>query len=292
VEDRSDIRDDLAREFHASGARVLPAANANEAIGIYRRRAFEVAALVTDVRLENESEDDVSGISLAKQISELSPSLPLFGVTAFDLRVGEGVMREVYKKTVRKSPLESSVYKHIENIVGSASKFDEDRFAGVPGTLLDIKRRYGISAEDFATLISNWRIADLGRLALLSWHDSGDPAMADEPSDRTQVEGKIRFVPAGTSVSGSRVALDVAVVMKIVDGLKVAELFGMPLIYTYAEDEDEAISILLEYLQDCHKTMGEPLEFAGSNMLDIVRFRYFLDQLFRPSRSDDDLVQN
>jgi CheY-like chemotaxis protein len=139
VEDRVPIRDRLARQFQEAGARVLPAATAEDALRLYKRQAFEIAALVTDIRLEDESEVDISGIELAKQIAEIDAGLPKFGVTAFDPSVGRGVLEKVFSKTIGGSDDPLSIYRHIPEIVGRAVGYEEGRFRDVPKDLLALK---------------------------------------------------------------------------------------------------------------------------------------------------------
>lgn len=283
VEDRSDIRDELAREFHDAGARVLATASAADALKMFQRRAFEIAALVTDVRLEDETDEDISGVSLAKQISEVSPTLPRYGVTAYDSSVGVGVLDEVYSKTIKSSLAPMSIYQNITKIVDFASRYDEARFRDIPGDLLAIKNKYRISGADFTLLVSSWRIADLGRLALLTWHDVQDKGVSDEDESRPEDQARrIQFIPAGTEIGDATLRVDLAVVVREVEGGFIVELYGMPLIYAYADTNEEAVWALVEHLYDCYGNMGKPDEFSGPNILDVVRFRAFLDQLFVP----------
>lgn len=285
VEDRPKMRDMYSRVFQEAGARVLAAANVNDAFKVYRRQAFEISALVTDIRLENESEFDVSGIGLATRIAEVDPGLPRIGLTAFDSQVGEGVLDEVLKKTVRHSDDPESIYKHVPRIVEMAQRYDENRFGNVPEDLLALKNKYRISSIDFERLISSWRIADLGRLALLAWHDSQNSVEDDEasPDDSNRA---IRFLPVGTPLpSGGSLQSPLAIVTHPAGTGTIAELYGMPLVFTFADDPDEAEQALLEHLFDCYGNIGDPDDFVGPNVIDVIRFRSFLNRLF-PSEVD------
>jgi CheY-like chemotaxis protein len=285
VEDRDSIRDHLSLHFQQGGARVLSAANAKDAYRLYRHRAFEISALVTDIRLVNESDHDLSGIELAKSIAEVDPDLPLYGVTAFDPEVGQSVLHQVLKKTLVSSQDPMSIYQHIPSIIENASRYDDSRFNGVPESLVSLKEKYQISAEDFERLISSWRVADLGRVAFLTWHDTqADPSGSGEERSVGERERGIQFVPKGTKVGEEGiVGCDVAVVTRVVAGGAIAELYGMPLIYAYADEAKEAVASLLEHLFECYETMGNPEDFSTSNLLDVVRFRTFLNKLFDPA---------
>ena len=260
---------------------MLSAANANDAYKLYRHRAFEISALITDIRLEDESDHDISGIDLARNISEVDPDLPLYGVTAFARPVGEDVLDLVLTKSVDESdPM--SIYRHIPDIIQKASDYDEGRFVDVPESLVSLKQKYQISAEDFERLISSWRVADLGRVAFLTWHDSqNDHAGDGEASPDNKRDRGIKFVKRGTTVGKKgELHCDVAIVTREIPGGAIAELYGMPLIYAYSDTADEAVEGLLEHLFECYETMGNPDEFNTSNLLDVVRFRAFINKLF------------
>jgi CheY-like chemotaxis protein len=284
VEDRPNIRDLYARVFQDAGARVLSAADAHDAYEVYRRQAFEISALVTDLRLESDSTFDISGVALAARIAEVDPELPLYGLTAFEPQMGEAVLHEVLRKTVRDSDDPASIYKHIPRIIDTAQRYDDARFGNIPEELLQLKAKYRISAVDFERLISSWRIGDLGRLALLAWHDSQLEPIETERSDATSGGRTIQFVAQGSNVD-CRIALqdDMAAVTRATPSGFLAELYGMPLIFAHGDTPRDAISALLMFLLDCHKTIGTPDDFAGHNIVDVVRFRAFLDRLFGPA---------
>ena len=272
------MRDIYAREFQEAGARVLSAANTEDAYRIFQRQSSEISALVTDIRLSDEQEFDLSGVELARRIAAAEPDLPLYGLTAFEPQVGEGVLHRVLRKTVRDSSDPDSIYKHVNVIVEDARRFDEGRFGGVPEELLGLKQKYRIASADFERLVSSWRVGDLGRLALLAWHDSrAQPAAQPEEQGSTT----IRFVPHGTPVAnGQRLRGDMAVVTREANGGVIAELYGMPLVYGYGETPAEAVRALLEHLLNLQHTIGDPDQFSDTSLVDVVRFRAFLSLLF------------
>lgn len=282
VEDHEDIRDHLALQFHQEGAHVLTAANSDEAYGIFQRRASEVAALVTDVRLDENDPRDRGGLELAEKIADILPNLPLIGVTAYDPSVGAGVLDDVYEKKTPRA--KRSIFRFIGSIISRAAAYDEARYADVPETLNRLRVKYGISSRDFATLVSSRRVSDLGRLALLAWHDAQGVVEGEDPEveDRAAGGGRcLRFLNAGTHVRGSAsLRSDVAVVIRSVSEGVIAELYGMPLVFTYGDTEDEAVSALLAHLFDCFKSMGSVDEFIGPNLADVVRFHAFLTGAF------------
>lgn len=281
VEDRPTIRDLYARVFQDAGARVLSAADAQDAYEVYRRQAFEISALVTDVRLESDSMFDISGIALAARIAEVDPDLPLYGLTAFEPHIGEAVLHQVLRKTVRDSDDPASIYKHVPRIIDTAQRYDDARFGNIPEELLQLKAKYRISAVDFERLISSWRIGDLGRLALLAWHDSQFEPIETERADAPSGGRTIRFVARGSNVDGHAVLQqDMAAVTRATPSGFLAELYGMPLIFAHGDTPEGAITALLMHLRDCHRTMGTPDDFSGHNIVDVVRFRAFLDRLF------------
>ena len=286
VEDRATMRDIYSREFQEAGARVLSATNTEDAYRMFRRQSAEISALVTDIRLVNESEFDLSGVELARRIAVAEPDLPLYGLTAFEPKVGEGVLHRVLRKTVRDSDDPDSIYKHVAGIVEEARRFDEGRFGGIPEELLGLKHKYRIASADFERLVSSWRVGDLGRLALLAWHDS--QAQPADDAGEANASRTIRFVPHGTPVAdGQRLRGDLAVVTRESDDGVVAELYGMPLVYGYGDTPTEAVQALLEHLLDCRRTIGDPEEFAGASVLDVVRFRSFLSRMFEVAREGD-----
>jgi CheY-like chemotaxis protein len=289
VEDRDNVRDQLARNLHEAGAVVLPARDSNEAYRVYQRRVSEIAALVTDIRLDEADTNDRSGVTLAKRIAQIAPDMPRFGVTAYNTQVGEGFFDEVFEKKIRKTA--RSIYRHFTSIVQRASQYDDARYSTVPADLLALKEKYGISNSDFSTLISSWRVEDIGRLAFLEWHDvqgadtnssNADDHQVDHQSRGDRYERRITFVRRGRRINeiGS-VINDFAVVSRFTDEGVLAQLFGMPLIFTYADTEDEAVDALVDYLFECFTSMGQPEQFAPhNNLTDVVRFRAFLDRTF------------
>jgi hypothetical protein len=118
---------------------------------------------------------------------------------------------------------------------------------------------------------------DLGRLALLAWHD-----VQEEPPEPASVASRrIQFLPVGSEIGGlPPLRTDLAVVTRDLETGAIAELYGMPLIYAYAETSAAAVAELVEHLHECHVTMGRPEDFSGPNVLDVIRFRTFLDRLF------------
>ena len=245
----------------------------------------EIAALVTDIRLDEANSNDRSGVILAKRIAQIAPAMPRFGVTAYDTHVAMGFLDEIFKKKTRRAP--RSIYRHTASIVARAAEYDDSRYSSVPSELLALKEKYHINSTDFSTLVSSWRVGDIGRLAFLDWHEAqlvDSTVIAVECKDQleTHEERQLSFVKKGTPVAESAVvANDFAIVSRFTDEGVLTQLFGMPLIFTYADTQQEAVTALIDYLYDCFLTMGEPRQFAAqNNFADVVRFRTFLDRTF------------
>lgn len=278
VEDRKPLLDQMAKKLDARGARVIPRRSFKEAMAAFRRRPSEISALLTDIRLSESNPRDRGGFSLAETLSAITPTLPLFGYTGNnDIRDVDQVLDALYEKTLPEIHNPRGIDNNLDTIVQRAAEYDRDRYRSVPDELLAIKEKYAIADPDFARLLSGWRVGDLDRLAEIVW-----PSEARMPEEgATPDKCVVRFIRVGTLVEGTRVRANIAVIVRPLSAIFQAQLFGLPIIYTIAETEDDAVAEMAAYLYECHRDMGRADDFLDTgNGGDIIRFRSFLNRAF------------
>jgi DNA-binding NtrC family response regulator len=76
VEDEDEIRELATLMLEGKGYKVLPAANAEDAIVIARKHATEINALITDVVMPR-----INGVQLAEMLVEMVPNLRILFVS-------------------------------------------------------------------------------------------------------------------------------------------------------------------------------------------------------------------
>ena len=279
IEDRPDYRESTAQRLQEAGARVLVASNADEALERFMKSASVVSAIVTDLQLSESDQGDRSGIELSNKIHSISPMLPRFAITAHASSAKETTWSGVYQKEF--DPRDRKLKSFLKLVVTEATKFDENRYSDLPEELLKLKGKYGITNSDFSRLLMGARIQDVGKIALLNLHDLQLKSQFDPDELAVPKHREIYIAASGTLVEGMPLLTDVATVIVRSEGVWIAELFGFPLIFAYADSEQEAVANLLEHLLECYAQISGKSDFENErHLVDIVRFQEFLLQIF------------
>jgi CheY-like chemotaxis protein len=284
IEDELPLRGIYADELQASGAFVRLASDDEQGLDAFRQYVSSISAVITDMRLRSDSDEDHSGGEMAQKIRKMAPDLPIYCNSAIDVeKLFPSVFDGYYTKGSRE------IYKKFPEIVRRALSYENERFKSFPENLKALKDKYRISDVDFFDLVGNWRIPDLERAALLLFHESaliaesrhaggGVPALSGSDQEKTIV-----FVSSDYAewMKEFNIQRPIPIVLERTEDVWVAELFGFPLIYTYADDKEEAIQYLLKLLLDYKQQMtsGARMSSDGRN-IDYIRFAAFLNVLF------------
>lgn len=282
VEDEPDARSIIANELQGQGARVLLAENDSEALDLFYRHASSIDAVVTDMRLRSKRKDDHSGGELGKKLKQIAPRLPLYCNSAIDVYKEFPFFEKYFIKG--SASKREDIYQNIPDIVQSAAAYENTRFAEIPESLVRLKQKYQISDVDFFELIGSRRLPELERTALLLFHKALEQAegseLGENPPPQTEI-AEISFVRPGTKeAEGIPLRKAVPIVVERTGDIWVAELFGFPLIYTYAEDRQEAILNLLNILLEYKAASKSDFASGARGGSDHIRFSSFLKLLF------------
>ncbi len=298
VEDNEHLLPNYADELNRKGAYVRVAVNDDEAIRIFNRHVSTISAIVTDMRLhDGSSSSDHSGGEMARRIKKSVPDLPIYCISAFDESPDYPIFDRFFEKNTEHGP--TSFLENLPTIVESARRYDSQRFAAVPEELHALKRKYQISDIDFVQLVGNRRLSELEETALLVYQSALENAEGlSELHQPMSTEGsaEVLFVsPDYAKLLGFDVDLKrpLPIVLQrlmfepvpgepeTTPSVWMAELFGFPLIYTYADGKDEAIVHLIRLLFDYKQQIesGLPISRDGRNF-DYIRFTAFLNMLF------------
>lgn len=282
VEDEEDARTIIANELQGQGARVLLAEDDAQGLEVFYRHASSIDAVVTDMRLRSKRRDDHSGARLGEKIKQLAPRLPVYCNSAIDLRAKFPFFEQYFIKGSEAKG--DDIYQNISAIVEAAAAYENSRFAEVPESLVRLKAKYQITDSDFSELVGSRRLLELERTALLLFHKAVDQAEAIAVGESPSAE------PVSTEISfvqpGDREARDlplkkaIPIVIEKTADIWIAELFGFPLIYTYADERDEAIRNLLNILLEYSKNVTSEASLPGRSGSDHIRFAGFLKLLF------------
>ena len=150
-----------------------------------------------------------------------------------------------------------------------------------------LKKKYQIADADFFTLVASQRLSDFERTALLLVHrvteDAADPdSAAPQHSAESESVADIEFVTAQiAAAAGVPMKRPVPVVVERADGIWIAEPFGFPLVYSYADTKEEAKANLLHSLFEYSTIAKQQGSITvGAESTDLVRFGAFLNLLF------------
>lgn len=230
------------------------------------------------MRLRGKRRQDHSGGDLGKRLKQMAPRLPIFCNSAIDVRKEFPFFEKYFIKG--SSSAHDDIYQNIPNIVQSAAAYENIRFAEVPEFLVQLKNKYQISDADFFELIGSRRLPELERTALLLFHralEEAEGSTLDEVRSSDAGSAEVFFVqPGSREAQGLQLKKAVPIVIERTADVWVAELFGFPLIYTYAEEREDAIHNLLHILHEYRGTVAEQFSL-GTHASDYIRALTALD---------------
>jgi CheY-like chemotaxis protein len=286
VEDDSEARDILANELQAKGARIQLAANEQEALDLFYKRASSIDAVVTDMRLRGERKSDRSGGELGLKLKRIAPNLPVYCNSAIDVREQFPFFDAYFVKGSIGRP-EFDIFENLPNIVERAASYESARFSEIPEALINLKAKYRISDVDFFELVGSRRLLELERTALLLFHralERAEEANLGEEANQPPLENVEIFLVEPSAAEAASIPLKKAVpfVISANGDIWIAELFGFPLIYSYAESKSAAIQHLLALLFDYYKeeSKSATADKTTPTYLDHIKFSKFLRLLF------------
>jgi CheY-like chemotaxis protein len=288
VEDEPEARDILANELQARGARIQIAADEREALDLFYKRASSIDAVVTDMRLHGERKSDRSGGELGKKLKRIAPNLPVYCNSAIDVREQFPFFDAYFIKGSFGRP-ENDIFENLNNIVEQAANYENTRFSEIPEALVNLKIKYRITDPDFLELIGSRRLLELERTALLLFHQALERAegvtLGDAADQAPFPNAEICLIEPGSPMAADTpIRKAVPFVVSLDEGVWIAELFGFPLIYSYAESRKAAIQHLLALLSDYYREEFTEQSKGGvvakAAYVDHIKFSTFLRLLF------------
>lgn len=280
VEDAENVRRSHRLLLSSKGLRVVETKDKESALKAFRQYAGSLSCVITDLRLNEDTDvSDVSGAEVARYVKNHDDRIPTVCVSAYDVdKVLPDPMPfdRVYKKGMGKD--EESFENGLDDIINDVHAFDETRFENAPRELDRIRRKYRISSADYLSLISTIPVSATIQTALLAIHELQDGGSVDEVNRVYTIE----VVPADTKLNGGGIIkTDLPIVRKQDDGVFIAELYGVPSVYSFSEESwDDAKTGLLESLKEYALDLAE----SGESLLApdseaVLRFKRFLDEV-------------
>ena len=286
VEDRPNERQSARKLLERAGLDVHETGSHANGIRLFKRHASTLAAVVTDLWLDESREDDRGGERLAREIREFAPTLPIYCISAYrkSFRVEETGLFDGYFDKGSADP-DYAFDQNIERIKASAVNYERESYRDIPSRLLRLKRQYRISDTDFKLLFSLMPIPRAAEVALLTYHNSLETdveAWEEEPaSDQTPPPAqRVRVVEPGSPLGERhKVRLPITLVIAGYEGYVLVEMCCCPMIYTYGDTEEEGVEAMVELLHGYHGELSADTPAAGS-VPDLVRFRAYLKSVF------------
>ncbi|MBF0370473.1 MAG: response regulator [Magnetococcales bacterium] len=278
VEDREKLREQYARSLRKRNIKVYEADSKSSALRIYRRLASQIAVVLTDWRLIDNDENNNGGMELAESIRSLTPEQVIVCMTAYH-QPQEVAPPDLFDMFFEKSPAEKkrSFTTNIPKIIDFVSDREKRKRRAVPESLVQLKKKYRITDDDFHKLIQNRSFTPSMERAILAFHNSND--MEHDPKTDPGDFQVPKMIDPGCSISGSeRLKVSLLVVSKEIEGHYVSELYGHPMVYTYGETEQESDELLLELLFEYYEDTCS--EDGGIQSKDVVNFSHYLKELF------------
>jgi CheY-like chemotaxis protein len=201
-----------------------------------------VDLVITDIRLNPKIPQDKSGVELAEHLRRIAQDLPIVGYSAAfaenDLTQSERDLFTSYYP--RGSSGATEIAKYIESWRGMAEEFHVRRLNEATLRLATYRRKYVLSEPDYATL----RFLVPHRLI----QTEGSIASIEEVLNQAGFE--LRMVERGYSRptlddQSAHVTSPIPVWLRTEKDASIAEVYGFPELYSFAETKDEALKTLL-----------------------------------------------
>jgi CheY-like chemotaxis protein len=245
------------------------------------RSGPSIDMVITDVNLNRDDEDDRSGVTLAADIKQFSPDLPIVGYSGlFNEDEISPVDRELFLSYVPRARLgPEELIDQAREWVGVALGYRTSRTRRADFELERLRQKYKIRPRDFETLRSCVPEGSAGKV-------SGPVVTADELLRRAGY--RLRMIQAGEArprLDGQHATIrrPIIVWLRSDANAVVVEVANFPTLYAHGESEGEAVRQLLLLLDGYHLDFAEPTEEKKAAQLEaepVKRLRAFLKEIF------------